>query len=203
MPYNYELTYRPGKDAANPADFISRRPDKSTPFPDNVAKTLRQLPVQQRHPESHDPAGSQNVCEFEIHGFSDASKTAVCAALYTVEYQGSTPVNQSLLVAKSRVAPKDTIIPRLELIAAMTLAKLHSNVLRSLKVQPIRSVHNWVDSVTVLHWLANKGTWSAFVRYRVAFCSNWPQPKQSGHNGISAKRTWKSMVQGTGLAAKP
>ena len=38
MPYNYELTYRPGKDAANPADFISRRPDKSTPFPDNVAE---------------------------------------------------------------------------------------------------------------------------------------------------------------------
>ena len=40
MPYNYELTYRPGKDAANPADFISRRPDKSTPFPDNVAEVI-------------------------------------------------------------------------------------------------------------------------------------------------------------------
>ena len=38
MPYNYELTYRPRKDAANPADFVSRRPDKSTPFPDNVAE---------------------------------------------------------------------------------------------------------------------------------------------------------------------
>ncbi len=110
---------------------------------------------------------TQGGSEFEIHGFSDASKTAVCAAIYTVEYQESTPVNQSLLVAKSRVAPKDTSIPRLELIAAMTLAKLQSNVLRALKLQPIRSVHNWVDSVTVLYWLANKGTWSAFVRNRV------------------------------------
>ena len=84
-----------------------------------------------------------------------------------VEYQESTPVNQSLLVAKSRVAPKDTSIPKLELLAAMTLAKLQSNVLRALKLQHILSVHNWVDSVTVLYWLANKGTWSAFVRNRV------------------------------------
>ena len=110
---------------------------------------------------------TQGGSEFEIHGFSDASKKAVCAAIYTVEYRESTPVNQSLLVAKSRVAPKDTSIPRLELIAAMTLAKLQSNVLRALEVQPIRSVHHWVDSQTVLYWLANKGTWSAFVRNRV------------------------------------
>ena len=68
-----------------------------------------------------------------------------------VEYQESVPVNQSLLVAKSRVAPKDTSIPRLELIAAMILAKLQSNVLRALKLQRIRSVHNWDDSVTVLY----------------------------------------------------
>jgi hypothetical protein len=38
MPYNYEIIYRPGKDDANPADFISRHPDKTTPFPDNIAE---------------------------------------------------------------------------------------------------------------------------------------------------------------------
>jgi hypothetical protein len=38
MPYNYEIIYRPGKDYANPADFISRHPDKATPFPDNFAE---------------------------------------------------------------------------------------------------------------------------------------------------------------------
>ena len=131
-----------------------------------------------------------------------------------MEYQESTPVNQSLLVAKSRVAPKDTSIPRLELIAAMTLAKLQSNVLRALKLQRIRSVHNWVDSVTVLYWLANEGTWSAFVRNRVKkikelgdaewlFVPTGNNPQRSGHKGSSAKQTWKSMVQGTRLAAKP
>ena len=38
MSYNYEIIYRPGKDDANPADFISRHPDKATPFPDNIAE---------------------------------------------------------------------------------------------------------------------------------------------------------------------
>ena len=38
MSYKYEIIYRPGKDDANPADFISRHPDKATPFPDNIAE---------------------------------------------------------------------------------------------------------------------------------------------------------------------
>ena len=44
---------------------------------------------------------------FEIHGFSDASKVAICAAIYVTEHCGNLHVNQRLLVAKSRVAPKD------------------------------------------------------------------------------------------------
>ena len=63
---------------------------------------------------------------FEIHGFADASKVGVCAALYLVTYQDSTPVDQDLLAPKSRVAPKETSIPRLELVAAHTLAKVMS-----------------------------------------------------------------------------
>lgn len=38
MPYNCEVMYKPGKDAENPADFISRHPDESTPLPDNIAE---------------------------------------------------------------------------------------------------------------------------------------------------------------------
>ncbi|CAB4008337.1 Hypothetical predicted protein, partial [Paramuricea clavata] len=38
MLYHYEIIYRQGKDDANPADFISRHPDKATPFPDNIAE---------------------------------------------------------------------------------------------------------------------------------------------------------------------
>ena len=69
-----------------------------------------------------------NRTHFEIHGFADASKVAVCAALYIVSYQDSTPVDQNLLAAKSRVTPKEMSIPRLELVAAHTLAKFENNV---------------------------------------------------------------------------
>lgn len=108
-----------------------------------------------------------NRTHFEIHGFSDASKVAVCAALYIVSYQDSTPVDQNLLAAKSRVAPKGLSIPRLELVAAHTLAKLENNVRRALASSPITAYHSWVDSITVLCWLANRGEWTTFVRNRV------------------------------------
>ena len=69
-----------------------------------------------------------NRTHFEIQGFADASKVAVCAALHVVSYQDSTPVDQNLLAAKSRVAPKEMSIPRLELVAAHTLVTFKNNV---------------------------------------------------------------------------
>ena len=110
---------------------------------------------------------SSHRTHFEVHGFSDASKVAVCASMYVVTYQDSTPVDQNLLVAKSRIAPKEMSIPRLELVAAHTLAKLQNSVKKALKSFPISAYHNWVDSITVLCWLANRGEWTTFVRNRV------------------------------------
>ncbi len=48
--------------------------------------------------------------QFELHGFSDASKVAICAAIYVIEYYESMPVNQRLVVAKFRVAPKNAMV---------------------------------------------------------------------------------------------
>lgn len=104
---------------------------------------------------------------FEVNGFADASKVAVCATIYIVAYNDETPVDQNLLVAKSRVAPRNMSIPRLELVAAHTLAKLLSNVRKALLSFPIKNSYCWGDSVTVLFWLANHGEWSTFVRNRV------------------------------------
>ena len=115
--------------------------------------------------------------QFELHGFSDVSKVAICAAIYVIEYYDAVPVNQRLLVAKSRVAPKNASIPRLELIGALTLAKLQSNVTKALENITIRTVFNWVDSLTVLYWLANRGTWSVFVRNRVKQISELSEAK--------------------------
>ncbi|XP_002734893.1 uncharacterized protein LOC100366659 [Saccoglossus kowalevskii] len=104
---------------------------------------------------------------FEIHGFADASKVALCAAVYVVACRDSKPVSQQLLVAKSRIAPKDRSIPRLGLAAAHTLAKLQNNVSKALAAFPITAWNSWVDSTTVLYWLQNHGEWSTFVRNRV------------------------------------
>ena len=104
---------------------------------------------------------------FQLHGFADASKHAVCAAIYAVEISKGRAVAQNLLVAKSRIAPKATSIPRLELIAAHTLSKLSHNIRKALKDAPITEHHYWSDSTTVLHWLVNQGKWTVFVRNRV------------------------------------
>jgi len=120
----------------------------------------------------HQVTVPRSVCSrqgstFEFHGFADASQVAVCAAIYAVECNQGKILDRNLLVAKSRVAPKDLTIPRLELVAAHTLAKLMANVTASLTKVPITNLHYWSDSTTALHWLRHKGTWSVFVRNRV------------------------------------
>ena len=104
---------------------------------------------------------------FELHGFSDASNVGLCAAIYIVECINTKPVSQHLLAPKSGIAPKGQSISRLELTAALVLAKLQSNILMSLENYPIKSCHYWVDSTTVLYWLLAKGSWTVYVRKRV------------------------------------
>ena len=102
-----------------------------------------------------------------LHGFADASKLAICAAVYTLVTYPNGRKEQHLLVAKSRIAPKNMSIPRLELVAAHMLAKLASNVKKALSNTTIDEIHMWSDSMTTLYWLASKGTWSQYVRNRV------------------------------------
>ncbi|XP_078361896.1 uncharacterized protein LOC144646227 [Oculina patagonica] len=101
-----------------------------------------------------------------LHGFADASKLAVSVAVYTLAIHTSAPVQQTLLVGKSRIAPRDQTIPRLELVAAHTLSKLMHHLKEVLKDQRIEEYHCWVDSTTVLYWIKGQGTWSQFVRNR-------------------------------------
>ena len=58
-----------------------------------------------------------------IHEFGDASRLAYAAVVFArVEFEGV--VNVKLLSAKSRIAPKKTTIPRLEIMAASITARL-------------------------------------------------------------------------------
>ena len=103
--------------------------------------------------------------KLSLQGFADASKLAMCATIYVVITYSDWNSMQNLLVAKSRIAPKDVSIPRLELVAAHMLAKLMSHVQGTLCITG--EIDLWSDSMTVLYWLASKGTWSKYVRNRV------------------------------------
>ena len=108
----------------------------------------------------------RDVTRIVLHGFSDASKLAISVAIYALAYHATAPVRQNLLVAKSRIAPRDLSIPRLELIAAHTLSRLMNHVKEVLQGQPVEEYHCWVDSTTVLYWIKGLGTWTQFVRNR-------------------------------------
>ncbi|XP_058839198.1 uncharacterized protein LOC131694734 [Topomyia yanbarensis] len=89
----------------------------------------------------------------EMHGFSDASCTAYGACLYLRCIQLDGAVSVKLLCSKSKIAPlRRLTMPRLELCAAVTLAKLVSVVIPILKIE-INDVKLWADSQIVLAWL--------------------------------------------------
>jgi len=102
-----------------------------------------------------------------IHGFSDASKSAISVAVNVTSLDKEAVQDQHLLVAKSRIAPKDAAIPRLELIGAHMLSRILNHVMKILSDYPIKECHGWVDSTMVLHWIKDQGKWSQFVRNRI------------------------------------
>ncbi|XP_065083408.1 uncharacterized protein LOC135705561 [Ochlerotatus camptorhynchus] len=76
-----------------------------------------------------------------------------------------------LLCAKSKIAPignKRTTLPRLELCAAVILARLINNVASAIN-QLFFEIRAWVDSSVVLAWLnGGASRWKTFVANRVA-----------------------------------
>ncbi|XP_030763137.1 uncharacterized protein LOC115887781 [Sitophilus oryzae] len=122
---------------------------------------------------------SSNV---EFHGFSDASikSYGACCYLKTTNHQGET--NVSLVCAKSKVAPLKTIsLPRLELCAAVLLARLAHRVLNSLRIK-IDSFHYWTDSTIVLSWIAlQPSTLNTFVANRISEIQTLTEVNQWSH----------------------
>ena len=85
-----------------------------------------------------------------LHGFSDASKLAYGAVVYSrTTYQNHPPVI-SLVTAKTKVATlKPTTIPRLELCGAVLLTRLLKHTASILQI-PAADWHAWSDSAIVL-----------------------------------------------------
>lgn len=105
----------------------------------------------------------------EIHGFADASTKAYVAVVYLRITKASGQCRVALITGKSKIAPvKPLTVPRLELCAAVLLARLIEYVRNELKLETV-SVNCWSDSTVVLEWLRQTPSrWKIFVANRVA-----------------------------------
>nr|XP_053612506.1 uncharacterized protein LOC128676429 isoform X1 [Plodia interpunctella]XP_053612507.1 uncharacterized protein LOC128676429 isoform X1 [Plodia interpunctella] len=113
-----------------------------------------------------------NISFAEIIGFADASSTTAygcCVYLRCVDEAANVKI--SLLCSKSRINPtsQSLSIPRLELNAALLLAKLVSRIHETISVKiKIQNVFLYSDSQIVLAWLkTNINTLKAYVANRV------------------------------------
>lgn len=103
----------------------------------------------------------------ELVGFADASTKAYAAVIYLRVIQGN-DVHVTILESKTKVAPlKQVSVPRLELCAAVLLAKLLTKVASVLKI-PKTQVYAYTDSTIVLAWIQSQPIrWQTFVANRI------------------------------------
>ncbi|XP_050296650.1 uncharacterized protein LOC126736367 [Anthonomus grandis grandis] len=105
----------------------------------------------------------------ELHGFSDSSESAYGCSVYLRSINNVGAIDCRLYFAKTRVAPVQAIsIPRLELQAAVLLARLVSKCLSTISFE-IQNIYLWTDSTIVLAWLSREPkTWQTFICNRVS-----------------------------------
>ncbi|XP_036149086.1 uncharacterized protein LOC118647752 [Monomorium pharaonis] len=105
----------------------------------------------------------------ELHGFADASNLAMAAVVYVRTETSDKEFSVRLACAKSRVAPlKRVTIPRLELCAALLLARLMKHTIETLDLKET-PIFLWTDSSATLAWItAHPSRWKDYVRNRVS-----------------------------------
>ena len=112
---------------------------------------------------------TSSTSKFQLLGFCDASNAAYAAVVYIVEISEDqrTP---SFVVSKTRVSPlKVQTIYCLELLLALLLARLITNVIESLTPRyKLLALMCFTDSQVTLFWIRGiDKDWKPFVQNRV------------------------------------
>ncbi len=134
-----------------------KKVDWDQPASDDIQSRWREwmeeLPLLTNFPIPRKLLSTGPVVSLQLHGFSDASTKAYGAVIYLRAVYNNLNITTRIVMAKSRVAPvKAMTIPRLELTAALLLARLIKTVAIDLNI-PISNCYAWTDSSIVLSWL--------------------------------------------------
>ena len=148
------------------------------------------------------------VTSLQIHGFRDSSEAAYAATVY-LRIETIKGISTQLIMSKTRVAPLTKLtIPRLELLAALILARLVQRIGEALQpIARIDEVFCWTDSMTTLHWI--KGVdreYKQFVQNGVKeirqlipselwnHCPGYENPADLPSRGMSAEALQESEI---------
>ena len=159
-------------------------------------------------PRCYSWSSEQDIQGCDLFGFCDASSQAYAAIVYIrVEINAGKSVE--FVVSKTRVGPtKGITIPRLELLSALLLAKLISNVLVALDNEvKFDSITCFTDSKVALYWVTGMDKeWKPFVQNRVneirrlvppdcwRHCPGQENPADIPSRGISPTELSKSLL---------
>ena len=140
------------------------------------AKLAGQLKLKWKRWERNLPKQTMTSCaladhrepiqDIQLHGFGDASKCDVGAAVYAVFKQKS-GTSQHLVATKARLAKQGLSMPRLELISAHMATNFLINVKVALEGLPVSGINGWLDSSVALYWIQGSGQYKQFVENRV------------------------------------
>ncbi|XP_065211046.1 uncharacterized protein LOC135839099 [Planococcus citri] len=122
------------------------------------------------------------IVKVQLIGYCDASVRAACAVVYVRSIDPEGIIRVNFVCSKSRLAPpKGAVIHRMELIAAVLLAKLIKFVVLSwIKIDPVKLKQFVSNRVSVIKSLVDKSRWF--------YVEGLKNPADLGTRGITASK---------------